>query len=151
SVIHSLVDYVDGSVLAQLGNPDMRTPIAQALAYPERITSGVSSLDLLKCKLEFEALDLQRYPMLSLAYQALRMGGDASIVLNAANEIAVAAFLAGKIGFLAITQVVQEALAQLAGKVRMVTDIETILAIDQQVRTITEQIMREQISSASRL
>lgn len=151
STIHSMVEYIDGSVLAQMGNPDMRTPIAQALAYPERITSGVSSLDLLKCNLEFEALDLQRYPMLSLAYQVLRMGGDASIILNAANEVAVAAFLAEKISFLAITAVVQQTLAQLAGKAQTVTDIETILAIDQQARAVAEQIMRADISSASKL
>ena len=90
SVIHSLVEYVDGSTLAQLGNPDMRTPIAYALAYPERVDAGVNALDMLKIsQLTFESPDLERFPCLSLAYQALRSGGDACALLNAANEVAV--------------------------------------------------------------
>ena len=94
SVIHSLVQYVDGSVLAQMGNPDMRTPIAYALAYPERIDAGVAPLDLIQiATLNFEAPDFQRFPCLALAYQALQAGGTAPALLNAANEVAVAAFL----------------------------------------------------------
>ena len=106
SVIHSLVEYVDGSVLAQLGNPDMRTPIAQALAWPERIDAGVASLDLARIgALDFAHPDADRFPCLGLAYAALRDGGTATAVLNAANEVAVAAFLEGRIGFLDIATV----------------------------------------------
>ena len=98
SIVHSMVEYVDGSVLAQLGNPDMRTPIAHALAWPERTTAGVGPLDLVKIgRLDFEAPDLRRYPCLGLAYDALRVGGTACAALNAANEIAVAEFLARRI------------------------------------------------------
>ena len=102
SVIHSMVEYVDGSVLAQMGNPDMRTPIAHALAYPERIASGVRPLDLAAIgRLDFEKPDLVRFPCLELAYDALRAGGGAPAILNAANEIAVGAFLEGRIRFTA--------------------------------------------------
>jgi 1-deoxy-D-xylulose-5-phosphate reductoisomerase len=101
SVIHSLVEYVDGSVLAQLGNPDMRTPIAYGLAYPERIDAGVAPLDLFKvATMNFVAPDFERFPCLALAYQALRAAGTAPAVLNAANEVAVAAFLDKQISFL---------------------------------------------------
>jgi 1-deoxy-D-xylulose-5-phosphate reductoisomerase len=107
SVIHSLVQYVDGSVLAQLGNPDMRTPIAYALAYPERIDAGVAPLDLFEvARLDFAAPDFNRFPCLSLAYQALRAGGTVPALLNAANEIAVAAFLENKISFLDIPRLI---------------------------------------------
>jgi 1-deoxy-D-xylulose-5-phosphate reductoisomerase len=100
SVVHSLVEYVDGSVLAQLGHPDMRTPIAQALAYPERIAAGVLPLDLVRCgDLAFEAPDHARFPCLALAYDALTAGGTAPAILNAANEVAVAAFLHGRIRY----------------------------------------------------
>ncbi|MBI4986822.1 MAG: 1-deoxy-D-xylulose-5-phosphate reductoisomerase [Rhodocyclales bacterium] len=111
SVIHSMVEYIDGSVLAQLGNPDMRTPIAHALAYPERIDAGVASLDLFQvAQLTFEEPDLRRFPCLGLAYRALRAGGSAAAVLNAANEVAVAAFLAGQLPFLGIADVIAAAL-----------------------------------------
>lgn len=111
SVIHSLVQYRDGSVLAQLGNPDMRTPIAHALAWPERIDSGVGHLDLLAvARLDFAAPDLERFPALALAYRAAEQGGAAPAVLNAANEVAVAEFLAGQIGFLQIAELVGEVL-----------------------------------------
>jgi 1-deoxy-D-xylulose-5-phosphate reductoisomerase len=107
SVIHSMVDYADGSVIAQLGNPDMRTPIAHAMAYPERIESGVPSLDLFRIgRLDFEAPDLDRFPCLALAFDALRTGESAPATLNAANEIAVDAFLSGKLGFTEIPQVI---------------------------------------------
>lgn len=111
SVIHSMVQYVDGSVLAQLGNPDMRTPIAYALAYPERIDSGVAALDLFQiAKLDFVAPDFVRFPCLSLAYQALRAGGTAPALLNAANEVAVAAFLEQRIAFLDIPRLIEAVL-----------------------------------------
>ena len=107
SVIHSMVSYVDGSVLAQLGNPDMRTPIANALAWPERIASGVAQLDLAQVAcLQFERADMLRFPCLQLAYDALRAGGTAPALLNAANEVAVQAFLDLRIGFREIDKVV---------------------------------------------
>src|SRR5207344_2598755 len=96
SVVHSMVEYADGSVIAQLGNPDMRTPIAYALGYPERIEAGVSALDLTRAgNLQFAALDTVRFPCVRLAYEAMCRGGTAPAVLNAANEKAVEAFLAG--------------------------------------------------------
>jgi len=113
SVIHSLVEYVDGSVLAQLGHPDMRTPIAQALAFPERIDTGVASLDLARlAALSFEAPDLARFPCLALAFAALASGGTAPAALNAANEVAVAAFLAGDIRFVDIATLCEHVLAR---------------------------------------
>jgi 1-deoxy-D-xylulose-5-phosphate reductoisomerase len=115
SVIHSLVEYVDGSVLAQLGNPDMRTPIAHALAWPERMQSGVESLDLFKVShLDFEQPDLERFPCLRLAREAMQMGGTATVILNAANEIAVAAFLDRHIRFTDIAEVVETTLTNIA-------------------------------------
>ena len=115
SVIHSMVQYVDGSVLAQLGNPDMRTPIAYALAYPERIDAGVAPLDLFQiAKLDFVAPDFARFPCLSLAYQALRAGGTAPALLNAANEVAVAAFLDRRIAFLDIPRLIETVLGKVA-------------------------------------
>ena len=107
SVIHSMVSYVDGSVLAQLGNPDMRTPIAHALAWPERIASGVAQLDLTRMGgLQFERPDFERFPCLALAFDALRAGGTAPALLNAANEVAVQAFLDLRIGFRQIDRVI---------------------------------------------
>jgi len=115
SVIHSMVEYADGSVLAQLGNPDMRTPIAHALAYPERIESGVASLDLFRiARLDFQPPDLQRFPCLALAYQALQAGGNAATVLNAANEVAVDAFLAHRLPFTGIANVCRSVLERIA-------------------------------------
>ncbi|HSB96523.1 MAG TPA: 1-deoxy-D-xylulose-5-phosphate reductoisomerase [Spongiibacteraceae bacterium] len=112
SVIHSMVEYSDGSILAQLGNPDMRTPIAHALAWPERITSGVGSLDLIaQGRLDFQAPDEQRFPCLRLAAEAMRRGGSAPAVLNAANEIAVAAFLAGELRFIDIPVLIEQVMA----------------------------------------
>ena len=113
SIIHSLVQYVDGSVLAQLGNPDMRTPIAHALAWPKRINSGVSDLNLAEiAKLDFEEPDLVNFPCLGLAYEAARVGLDAPVVLNASNEVAVQAFLDGRIGFTQIAEVVADTMAR---------------------------------------
>jgi 1-deoxy-D-xylulose-5-phosphate reductoisomerase len=129
SVIHSLVEYVDGSVLAQLGNPDMRTPIAHALAYPERIDAGVASLDLFQvAQLTFERPDLSRFPCLKLAYDALAAGGSAPAVLNAANEVAVAAFLDGRLPFLRIADVIAAALESVPASAA--SDLDSVLAAD---------------------
>jgi 1-deoxy-D-xylulose-5-phosphate reductoisomerase len=115
SIVHSMVEYDDGSVIAQLSNPDMRVPIAHALAYPERVESGARSLDLSLIKtLSFEKPDLARFPCLGLAYAALRAGGTAPAVLNAANEVAVAAFLAGRLAFTGIGGVISDTLAAVA-------------------------------------
>jgi 1-deoxy-D-xylulose-5-phosphate reductoisomerase len=141
SVIHSLVQYVDGSVLAQLGNPDMRTPIAYALAYPDRMDSGVAPLDLFKiAQLNFVAPDVERFPCLALAYQALRAGGTAPAVLNAANEVAVAAFLDEKISFLAIPRLIERVLTELP--VAPVRALDDVLAADQAARDAAAQIVR---------
>ncbi len=138
SIVHSLVEYVDGSLLAQLGNPDMRTPIAHALAYPERIESGVQSLDLWALgALQFEQPDLDRFPCLRLAYRALEAGGNAPIILNAANEVAVARFLAGHLAFSRIAEVVEDTLEGIApGRVRT---LEDVLAADAQARAHAER------------
>ena len=143
SVIHSLVQYVDGSVIAQLGNPDMRTPIAYALAYPERMEAGVDPLDLVKVgALNFSAPDLTRFPCLELAYQALRVGGTAPAILNAANEVAVEAFLERRIPFLAIPRVLEKVLAELP--VSAVQSLEDVLQVDATARAVAnEWIQRE--------
>ena len=136
SVIHSLVEYVDGSVLAQLGNPDMRTPIAQALAFPERIATGVSPLDLARLgTLTFEAPDLARFPCLRLAFDALAAKGTAPAVLNAANEVAVAAFLAGRLRFTDIATACAVALER--ASTRPVDTFEDALAADEEARQLT--------------
>ena len=140
SVIHSLVEYVDGSVLAQLGNPDMRTPIAYGLAYPERITSGVDALDLFKvAKLDFIAPDFDRFPCLDLAYQALRAAGTAPAVLNAANEAAVEAFLEGQISFLDIPRVITSVLSALPANA--VNSLDDVLGADAEARRTAMQKM----------
>jgi len=134
SVIHSMVEYVDGSVLAQLGNPDMRTPIAYGLGYPERLSSGVSSLDLLTtARLDFCAPDLVRFPCLRIAYEALNMGGTAPAILNAANEIAVEAFLAEKIGFMDIPNTIESVLT--VANIEQVESIEQLVVVDLLART----------------
>jgi len=142
SIIHSLVRYVDGSVLAELGNPDMRTPIAHALAYPERIDSGVTALDLFSVgALSFERPDAERFPCLGLAYRALKLGGSGPAILNAANEVAVAAFLDRKISFNAIPTIITAALDTLP-----VTAVDTLadaLAADAQARGFAEQVITE--------
>ncbi len=140
SVIHSLVEYADGSVLAQLGNPDMRTPIAHALAWPQRIDSGVQKLDLFAIgQLTFERPDLARFPCLGLAYQALRAGGNAPAVLNAANEVAVSAFLAGHLPFLKIATVIAEALEVVPHSA--VTTIDMVMAADHQGRVAAKRAL----------
>lgn len=135
SVIHSLVEYVDGSVMAQLGSPDMRTPIAYAMAYPERIASGVQTLDLFAVgRLDFEPPDLVRFPCLRLAYEALQAGGAAPAMLNAANEIAVAAFLDRQLGFTAIPRLIESVLEQSVG--HAADSIEALMQADQLARTL---------------
>ena len=135
SIVHSLVEYVDGSVIAQLSNPDMRVPIAHALAHPERIASGAQPLDLAALKmLSFEAPDHGRFPCLGLAYAALGAGGTAATMLNAANEVAVEAFLAGRLPFTGIAGVIAHVLDTLAA--RPAEDLAAILAADAQARRL---------------
>jgi 1-deoxy-D-xylulose-5-phosphate reductoisomerase len=135
SVIHSLVDYIDGSVLAQLGNPDMRTPISHALAWPERIDSGVPPLDLFAiARLDFQAPDEQRFPCLRLSRQAAEAGGTAPAMLNAANEVAVAAFLERRIRFPDIARIIDSVLN--AQTVEAVENLDTVLAADCRAREL---------------
>jgi 1-deoxy-D-xylulose-5-phosphate reductoisomerase len=147
SVVHSMVEYFDGSVIAQLGNPDMRTPIAHALAYPERIDAGVESLDLMAtANLAFEAPDMERFPCLRLAYNALRAGGSMPVYLNAANEVAVEKFLRNELGFNGIASVVEIVLQRLAPA--PVSTIEEITAADQNARLSAESVVNELVESA---
>jgi 1-deoxy-D-xylulose-5-phosphate reductoisomerase len=142
SVIHSLVDYIDGSVLAQLGNPDMRTPIAHALAWPQRIDSGVSPLDLFSiARLDFSAPDEQRFPCLRLARQAAEAGGSAPAMLNAANEVAVAAFLDRRIRFTDIPVIIDEVLNREASA--PVESLDAVLAADQCARSAAQAWLQE--------
>jgi 1-deoxy-D-xylulose-5-phosphate reductoisomerase len=141
SVIHSMVEFVDGSVLAQLGTPDMRIPIAYALAWPERLETPAQRLDLAAiARLEFEAPDVTRFPALRLAREALERGGAAPIVLNAANEVAVATFLAGAIRFTDIVKAVEEALAD--SNLSAPSSIEDVLEIDRHTRSRVEAAMK---------
>ncbi|WP_248744300.1 MULTISPECIES: 1-deoxy-D-xylulose-5-phosphate reductoisomerase [unclassified Pseudomonas] len=138
SVIHSLVDYVDGSVLAQLGNPDMRTPIANALAWPERIDSGVAPLDLFAiARLDFEAPDEERFPCLRLARQAAEAGNSAPAMLNAANEVAVAAFLDGRVRYLEIASIIEEVLN--LEPVVALNDLDAVFTADAAARALAGQ------------
>jgi 1-deoxy-D-xylulose-5-phosphate reductoisomerase len=133
SVIHSMVEYVDGSVLAQLGNPDMRTPIAHALGFPERIESGARPLDFFELQaLSFERPDPQRFPCLRLAYEALRAGGSAPVVLNAANEVAVERFLRGDLPFGRIPALIEDVLGRIGPL--PVARLEDILRVDRLAR-----------------
>ena len=138
SVIHSMVDYVDGSVLAQLGNPDMRTPIAHALAWPDRIDSGVAPLDLFSiARLDFQAPDEQRFPCLRLARQAAEAGNSAPAMLNAANEVAVAAFLERRIRYPEIASIIDEILN--LEPVVAVQELDAVFEIDSKARGLAEQ------------
>lgn len=138
SVIHSMVDYVDGSVLAQLGNPDMRTPIAHALAWPKRIDSGVAPLDLFSiARLDFQAPDEERFPCLRLARQAAEAGNSAPAMLNAANEVAVAAFLDRRIRYPEIASIIDEVLNLEA--VVEVQELDAVFEIDSKARVLAEQ------------
>ena len=145
SLVHSLVEFVDGSTLAQLGLPDMRTSLAVGLGWPARIDSGVGGLDLLKHpRLEFEAPDTEAFPCLRLAWDAMAAGGTAPAVLNAANEVAVSAFLQGRIGFLSIPALVEDALAALPAA--PADSLEVLLAADAQARQLTERNLAGHLS-----
>ena len=154
SVIHSMVEYLDGSVVAQLGAPDMRTPIACALAWPQRIESGVEPLDFTTlANLEFERLDALRFPCVSLARAAIRQGGTAPAVLNAANEIAVEAFLAGRLGFTGIAEVIDQVLGE--ANVEPLESLEQVYAADVEARGLAARFISRSAtagtSQASRL
>jgi 1-deoxy-D-xylulose-5-phosphate reductoisomerase len=141
SIVHSLVRYSDGSVLAQLGNPDMRTPIAHAMAWPERMESGVAALDLASVgRLDFEEPDPGRFPCLRLAREAMQAGGTATAILNAANEVAVAEFLAGRIRFPRIPALVEQTLAAVpAGDAG---SLEAVLGADRAARDHAARAVR---------
>ena len=140
SVVHSLVDYVDGSVLAQLGNPDMRTPIAHALAWPERIESAVEPLDLFAlARMDFYPPDLDKFVCLRLARAAAESGGTAPAVLNAANEVAVEGFLCGQIGFMDIARLIEQVLEQ--QQLQQVVDLDSVLQADRQARALAGRLL----------
>lgn len=145
SVIHSMVAYTDGSVLAQLGNPDMRIPIAHALAWPERMESGVDSLDIFAvAQLNFEEPDLQRFPCLRLAMEAMNAGGTSSAILSAANEVAVQAFLDKQLGFTHIPVVIEYTLAQLES--HEITDLDIVLEDDGKARQVANDYILRSIA-----
>ncbi|HVR82581.1 MAG TPA: 1-deoxy-D-xylulose-5-phosphate reductoisomerase, partial [Luteimonas sp.] len=147
SLVHSLVEFVDGSTLAQLGLPDMRTALAVGLGWPERIASGVSGLDLLAHgRLDFEPPDLDTFPCLRLAFGALAAGGTAPAMLNAANEVAVSAFLQGRIGFLSIPALVEDTLAALPAT--PAESLDALRAADAQARRHAEQMITRKAVSA---
>ncbi len=140
SVVHSLVSYADGSVLAQLGNPDMRTPIAHALAWPDRMESGVKALDLVEVsRLDFERPDPQRFPCLRLAAEAARIGGTTPAIINAANEVAVTAFLDGVVGFTDIPRIIEHVLSQVS--MNEESELSVILADDARAREAAQQFI----------
>lgn len=142
SVIHSMVEYADGSVLAQLGNPDMRTPIAHALAYPDRIEAGVEPLDLFKIgRFDFEAPDFKRFPCLRLAYDALEAGGTAPAILNAANEVAVESFLDRRLPFLGIPRLIAATLDALPARAEGCLD--DVLAADAEARRLASRMVTD--------
>jgi 1-deoxy-D-xylulose-5-phosphate reductoisomerase len=143
SIIHSLVEYIDGSVIAQLGIPDMRVPISYALAYPERLPLTLPPLDLFQVgQLNFEPPDLERFPCLSLAFQALEAGGDMPAVLNAANEVAVSAFLQGTITFPDIARIISQVMAK--HTVQSLSSLEQVLAVDREARQKASTIISQQ-------
>jgi len=154
SIVHSMVEYADGSVIAQLSNPDMRVPIAHVLGFPERIASGAQPLDLAALKsLSFEAPDQQRFPCLRLAYAALRAGGAAPAVLNAANEVAVEAFLARRLPFTAIPAVIEDTLSTTrtagASRASAAADLAAVLAADAEARRLAAQRIERAIGRAA--
>lgn len=145
SIIHSMVDYVDGSVLAQMGNPDMRTPIAHAMAWPERFDSGVAPLDIFQvAHMDFEQPDLQRFPCLRLAYEAIKAGGIMPTVLNAANEIAVDAFLNEKVRFTDIAKIIERSMAEFSPV--SADTLEKVLQADHDARVVAQNIISEIVS-----
>ena len=140
SVIHSMVEYVDGSVLAQLGNPDMRTPIAHALGLPDRIETEVASLDMFKIgRLNFEAPDFKRFPCLGLAYQALAAGGSTPAILNAANEVAVESFLKRRMPFTAIPVMIEKVMQSVSRK--DIATLEDVLEADREARETAHDLL----------
>jgi 1-deoxy-D-xylulose-5-phosphate reductoisomerase len=145
SVIHSMVDYVDGTVLAQMGNPDMRIPIAHALGFPERIASGAEPLDLFSVRqLNFLAPDFTRFPNLRLAYEAVRVGGIMPAVLNAANEVAVAAFLGGRVRFTTIPGIIEHCMqSTVPGPA---DHIEAVLEADEASRALAQAFIASRYS-----
>src|SRR6185369_1867999 len=146
SVVHGLVEYRDGSLLAQLGSPDMRIPIAHCLAWPERIDSAAARLDLAKVsRLDFEEPDLVRFPALALAKQAMARGGAAPTVLNAADEIAVAEFMAGRIPFSGIPALVEATLAAAdkRGLLADLADLDAAFAVDHTARSLARDLLPE--------
>lgn len=147
SVIHSMVQYADGSVLAQLGQPDMRTPIAHAMSWPERVESGVEQLDLFSvAKLEFERPDYERFPCLRLAEEAIRKGGTAPAILNASNEVAVASFLDEQLKFTDIPYIVEQTLINLES--RPANSLQEILEDDKAARNEAEQLIQARVKQA---
>ena len=145
SVIHSLVEYNDGSVLAQLGNPDMRTPIAFGLAWPERIDAGVERLDLFDiAQLDFERPDEQRFPCLRLAREALQQGGTSSAILNAANEVAVNEFLQKRIRFTDIAHVIESVLENVTQNEAI--SLEVVLKDDESARDCAMTTIRDMVA-----
>jgi 1-deoxy-D-xylulose-5-phosphate reductoisomerase len=147
SVIHSMVEYVDGSVLAQLASPDMRVPIAHALAWPQRRESGAQRLDLLTVgRLDFEPPDLERFPCLAYAYAAAREGGTMPAIMNAANEVAVAAFLENRIRFTDIPWVIERTMAAVPAE--QITDLDSVIEADRHARSHAAQILRASAGSA---
>ena len=146
SIIHGMVEYRDGSVVAQLGSPDMRIPIAHCLAWPTRIDGPAAKLDLAKIgSLTFEAPDLDRFPALALGRRALETGGAAPTILNAANEVAVAAFIAGRIGFGGIADLVEATLeaAERRNATAEPQDIDEALAVDHMARSLAHDLLPE--------
>jgi 1-deoxy-D-xylulose-5-phosphate reductoisomerase len=150
SVIHSMVEYRDGSVVAQLGAPDMRTPIACALSWPERIESGVEPLDFTTLgALEFGRVDAARFPCVRLAVEAIRQGGTAPAALNAANEVAVEAFLGGRLGFTQIAQVIEQVLGEVHAE--PLQSLDQVYAADVEARALASRFISRITPSASRL
>ena len=148
SVIHSMVEYRDGSVIAQMGNPDMRTPIATALAWPDRIEAGVEPLDFTTCgPLAFERADFTRFPCLRLAAEALRHGGTAPAALNAANEIAVEAFLGGRLAFTGIPQVIEAVLGEISAE--PLRSLDQVYAVDVEARGLASRFVSRLVPRAS--
>ncbi|MEC8482814.1 MAG: 1-deoxy-D-xylulose-5-phosphate reductoisomerase, partial [Pseudomonadota bacterium] len=145
SIIHSMVSYKDGSVIAQMGNPDMKIPIAYGMTWPARIETGVEALDLFKVsQLNFEAPDLERFPNLKLASEAWYLGGTAMACLNAANEVAVAAFLKGQLSFLDIARLNQQVLER--SDIKVVNDLEVVFEADEQSRALAQQLIASEFS-----
>jgi 1-deoxy-D-xylulose-5-phosphate reductoisomerase len=142
SIVHSLVQYVDGSVIAELGNPDMRTPIAHALAYPDRVDAGVAPLDLFEVSmLQFERPCEDRFPCLRLAFNALQHGESAPTILNAANEVAVQSFLEGALAYLSIPRVIEAVMGRC--RLRRLESLDDVLAADMDARVVAQQVVSE--------